>query len=79
VQRGTSPQNLLALVAAGVGITRLPLSSRSLRDGGVTFVPLIGEQATVVLVSAVAGAANPALGALRQVLAEIGPSLDLMG
>ncbi|HWF53357.1 MAG TPA: LysR substrate-binding domain-containing protein [Solirubrobacteraceae bacterium] len=79
VQRGTSPQNLLALVAAGAGITRLPLSSRSLRDGGVTFVPLIGEQATVVLVSAAAGAANPALGALRQVLAEIGPSLDLTG
>ena len=40
VQRGTSPQNLLALVAAGVGVTRLPLSSRSLRDGGVVFVPL---------------------------------------
>jgi hypothetical protein len=40
-------------------------------------VPLIGEQATVVLVSAAARAANPALGALRQVLAEIGPSLDL--
>ena len=40
VQRGTTPQGLLALVAAGVGVTRLPLSSRSLRDGGVTFVPL---------------------------------------
>ena len=44
VQRGSSPQNLLALVAAGVGVTRLPLSSRSLRDGGVVFVPLRGEE-----------------------------------
>lgn len=79
VQRGTSPQNLLALVAAGVGITRLPLSSRSLRDGGVTFVPLTGEEATVVLVSPAAGPSNPALAALRQVLAEIGPSLDVSG
>ncbi|HEX4107446.1 MAG TPA: LysR substrate-binding domain-containing protein [Solirubrobacteraceae bacterium] len=67
VQRGTSPQNLLALVAAGVGVTRLPLSSRSLRDGGVCFVPLVGEHATVVLVSR-PQAPNPALPALRSVL-----------
>lgn len=49
VQRGTSPQNLLALVAAGLGVTRLPLSTRSLRDGGVVFVPLVGDEAEVVL------------------------------
>jgi DNA-binding transcriptional LysR family regulator len=49
VQRGTSPQNLLALVAAGVGVTRLPLSSRTLRDSGVAFVPLAGDEAQVVL------------------------------
>ena len=49
VQRGTSPQNLLALVAAGVGVTRLPLSSRTLRDGGVAFVPLVGDEADVVI------------------------------
>ncbi len=48
-QCGTSVQSLLALVAAGVGITRLPLSARSLRDTGVAFVPLRGETADVVV------------------------------
>lgn len=64
VQRGTSVQGLLALVAAGVGVTRLPLSARSLRDGGVTFVPLAGDEADVVLVWR-PDASNPALPALR--------------
>ena len=67
VQRGTSPQNLLALVAAGVGVTRLPLSSRSLRDGGVTFVPLRDEDAVIALVTNPAFA-HPALPTLRLVL-----------
>ncbi|TCN39257.1 DNA-binding transcriptional LysR family regulator [Kribbella orskensis] len=49
VQRGTSPQNLLALVAAGLGVTRLPLSTRSLRNGGVVFVPLADDYAAVML------------------------------
>jgi DNA-binding transcriptional LysR family regulator len=49
VQRGTSVQNLLALVAAGVGVTRLPLSAQSLRNSGVAFVPLTGDEAQVVL------------------------------
>jgi DNA-binding transcriptional LysR family regulator len=48
VQRGTSPQNLLALVAAGLGVTRLPLSTRSLRNGGVVFVPLADDYASVM-------------------------------
>ena len=47
VQRGSTPQSLLALVAAGVGVTRLPVSSQSLRRGGVVFVPLEGEEAEV--------------------------------
>jgi DNA-binding transcriptional LysR family regulator len=76
VQRGTTPQGLLALVAAGVGVTRLPLSSRSLRDGGVAFVPLAGEEACVVLVSR-PDAANPALPALREVVREVARTLDL--
>jgi DNA-binding transcriptional LysR family regulator len=42
-------QSLLALVAAGVGVTRLPMSARTLRDTGVTFVPLRGEYADVVV------------------------------
>jgi DNA-binding transcriptional LysR family regulator len=49
VQRGTSVQSLLALVAAGVGVTRLPISARTLRDTGVTFVPLRDEYADVVV------------------------------
>lgn len=70
VERGTSPQNLLALVAAGVGVTRLPMSSRSLRDGGVTFVPLQDDDASVVLVTR-RDASNPALSTLRDVLNQI--------
>jgi DNA-binding transcriptional LysR family regulator len=78
VQRGTSPQNLLALVAAGVGITRLPLSSRSMRRGGVRFVPLDGEDACVVLVWH-SDNQNPALGVLRSVLHDISGDIDLSG
>ena len=70
VQRGTSPQHLLALVAAGVGVTRLPLSSRTLRDGGVAFVPLIGETAAVALVTR-KGDDNAGLEALRDVLRRV--------
>lgn len=73
VQRGTTPQALLALVAAGVGVTRLPLSARSLRVDGVTFVPLAGERAQVVLVTR-PGPANPALRALREALADVQPA-----
>jgi DNA-binding transcriptional LysR family regulator len=76
VQRGTTPQGLLALVAAGVGVTRLPLSSRSLRDGGVAFVPLAGDEALVVLVTR-PGATNPALPALRAVVRDTARTLDL--
>jgi DNA-binding transcriptional LysR family regulator len=77
VQRGTSPQNLLALVAAGVGVTRLPLSSRSLRDGGVVFVPLRGEDAAIALVTN-AEFAHPALATLREVLHAFEPA-DVLG
>jgi DNA-binding transcriptional LysR family regulator len=72
VQRGTTPQALLALVAAGVGVTRLPVSSRNLRADGVAFVPLTGERAEVVLVTR-PGAGNPALRVLRDALAELQP------
>ena len=69
-QRGTTPQALLALVAAGVGVTRLPLSSRSLRMDGVTFVPLTGERAQVVLLTR-PDARNPAVHALRKILSDL--------
>jgi DNA-binding transcriptional LysR family regulator len=77
VQRGTSPQALLALVAAGVGITRLAASARSLRSGGVTFIELEDERAMTVLVTR-PGHANPAVEHLRAVAAEalaVAPSL----
>jgi DNA-binding transcriptional LysR family regulator len=76
VQRGTSPQNLLALVAAGVGVTRLPLAARSLRDGGVAFVPLAGDEAEVVLATR-PGAAGPALPTLRAVVRDVARTTDL--
>ena len=77
VQRGTSPQNLLALVAAGIGVTRLPLSSRSLRDGGVVFVPLRDESIAIALVTNPA-ARSPALDSLRELLRSLSPE-DVLG
>ncbi|MFZ0386970.1 MAG: LysR family transcriptional regulator [Solirubrobacteraceae bacterium] len=73
VQRGTSPQNLLALVAGGVGVTRLPLSSRSLRDGGVVFVPLREEGIAIALVTNPAST-HPALTSLRELLQGLTPT-----
>jgi DNA-binding transcriptional LysR family regulator len=64
-RRGTTPQGLLALVAAGVGITRLATSARSLRTGGVRFVPLEGERAGIVLLTR-HGPRNPALSPFRE-------------
>jgi DNA-binding transcriptional LysR family regulator len=78
VQRGTTPQNLLALVAAGVGVTRLTLSSNSLRDGGVRFVRLAGDEAHVVLAWR-RDAANPALPALRAVVRDAAREIDVAG
>ncbi len=75
VQRGTSPQNLLALVAAGVGVTRLPLSSRTLRDSGVAFVPLAGDVAEVVLAWR-DGHAVPSLAPFAAVPREVARELD---
>jgi len=78
VQRGTTPQGLLALVAAGVGVTRLTLSSRSLRDGGVAFVPLAGDEALVVLAWR-ASATHPALPAFREVVRDVAETIDVAG
>ncbi len=77
VQRGTTPQALLALVAAGAGVTRLPLSSRNLRVDGVAFVPLAGERAQVVLLTH-PDARNPALQALRESVADLPPGGNLL-
>jgi DNA-binding transcriptional LysR family regulator len=77
VQRGSSVQNLLALVAAGVGVTRLAMSSRSLRDSGVSFVPLADEEALTLLVWR-PDSPNPALPKLREVVRELARTTDLM-
>ena len=77
VQRGSSVQNLLALVAAGVGVTRLSMSARSLRDTGVSFVPLAGDEALTVLVWR-PDAPNPLLPALREVVRDLARTTDLL-
>jgi DNA-binding transcriptional LysR family regulator len=74
VQRGTSAQNLLALVAAGVGVTRLTASSHSLRRGGVVFVPLAGDRAQTVIVWR--SAAPPAFAPFRAVVRDVTRTLD---
>jgi DNA-binding transcriptional LysR family regulator len=76
VQRAATVQGLLALVAAGVGVTRLTLSARTLRDTGVAFVPLRGDEADVVSVWR-PGATNPALPTLRDVVREVARTTDL--
>jgi DNA-binding transcriptional LysR family regulator len=77
VQRGSSVQSLLALVAAGVGVTRLPLSARTLRDTGVAFVPLVGEYADVV-VAWVDDRPRPGVEALRRLTRRLAGETDLL-
>jgi DNA-binding transcriptional LysR family regulator len=77
VQRGSSVQSLLALVAAGIGVTRLPLSARSLRDSGVVFVQLRDEYADVVL-AWLDDRPRPALEALREVIQAAARGSDLL-
>jgi DNA-binding transcriptional LysR family regulator len=77
VQRGSSVQSLLALVAAGIGVTRLPLSARTLRGTGVVFVPLRNEYADVV-VAWIDDRPRPAVDALRKVIRATATRSDLL-
>jgi DNA-binding transcriptional LysR family regulator len=77
VQRGSSVQSLLALVAAGVGVTRLPLSARTLRGTGVVFVPLRDDYADVVI-AWVDDRPRPAVEALRSVIHATARKSDLL-
>jgi DNA-binding transcriptional LysR family regulator len=77
VQRGSSVQSLLALVAAGLGVTRLPLSARTLRDTGVAFVPLHGESADVV-VAWLNDRPRPGVDALRDLIRALAREADLL-
>ncbi len=74
-QRSTTPQGLLALVAAGAGITRLAASARTLRTGGVRFVPLAGERAGIVLLTR-PGPVHPAAVPFRAAVLDALNSLD---
>ncbi|MEV6926407.1 LysR family transcriptional regulator [Dactylosporangium sp. NPDC051485] len=49
VQRAAGVSNLLGLVAAGVGVTRLARSARSIRRSGVAFVPITDDHADTVI------------------------------
>lgn len=49
VQRTSGVSNLLGLVAAGVGVTRLARSASSIRRTGVVFIPIAGDRAETVV------------------------------
>lgn len=76
VQRATDVPNLLGLVAAEVGVTRLARSADSLRRTGVVFVPLIGDRAETV-VAWHPDADRPALRNLLDVVGELATATDL--
>jgi DNA-binding transcriptional LysR family regulator len=76
VQRAASVPNLLGLVAAGVGVTRLAASARSLRRTGVAFVPLAGDHADTV-VAWRPGPDKPVLWNLVDLASELAATTDL--
>ncbi|MBL7253802.1 LysR family transcriptional regulator [Paractinoplanes lichenicola] len=76
VQRAAGVPNLLGLVAAGVGVTWLAQSARSIRGGGVAFVPLEDQRATTV-VAWRPGHENPLLTDLLALADELARTLDL--
>jgi DNA-binding transcriptional LysR family regulator len=76
VQRAQDVTNLLGLVAAGVGVTRLARSARSIRRTGVTFVPLAGDQAETVLAWLPTNE-EPVQRNLLDVIADLADSTDL--
>lgn len=76
VQRASSVQNLLGLVAAGIGVSRLAESAHSLRRSGVEFVPLAGETALTEVIW-LPDATKPALRRLLEVVTELAARTDL--
>jgi DNA-binding transcriptional LysR family regulator len=77
VQRATSVPNLLGLVAAGVGVTRLAASARTLRRTGVVFVPLAGEYADTVAAWR-RDATKPTLRKLLDVVIDLTATTDVL-
>ncbi|MEV4179297.1 LysR family transcriptional regulator [Nonomuraea sp. NPDC049709] len=76
VHTDANPQNLLGLVAAGVGVTRLARSSRSLRRTGVVFVPITGAYAPTEVIWR-PGNDNPALVRLLEIVTDLAATRDL--
>ena len=76
VQRDANVQGLLGLVAAGVGVTRLASSARSLRRTGVVFVPLAGAFVDTDMVWR-SDDISPALRQLIEVVTEMARVTDL--
>ncbi|GAA3748486.1 LysR family transcriptional regulator [Plantactinospora mayteni] len=76
VARATGVPHLLGLVAAGVGVSRLASSARSLRRTGVVFVPLVGERAETVVVWD-PDVQKPVLRNLLDVVTELASTVDL--
>jgi DNA-binding transcriptional LysR family regulator len=76
VQRASSVPNLLGLVAAGVGVTRLAGSARSLRRTGVAFVPLTDDHADTVAAWR-PNTSKPALLNVLEVVTELAATIDL--
>ncbi|MFC6022353.1 LysR family transcriptional regulator [Plantactinospora solaniradicis] len=76
VRRATGVPNLLGLVAAGIGVTRLARSAQSLRRTGVVFIPLVGDEAKTV-VAWNPGTDKPVLRNLLDVATELATATDL--
>jgi DNA-binding transcriptional LysR family regulator len=70
VQRASGMPNLLGLVAAGVGVTRLARSASSIRRSGVVFVPLADDRAETV-VAWLPGRDGPARRNLLDIAADL--------
>jgi DNA-binding transcriptional LysR family regulator len=77
VARAASVPNLLGLVAAGVGVTRLARSSHSLRRVGVRFVPLRDDRTDTVMAWR-RGDDRPVLHNLRELVAALPAGTDLL-
>jgi len=76
VQRAAGVQGLLGLVAAGVGVTHLALSSRDLRRSGVVFVPMAGRTTDTEMVW-LPDNTDPAVHRLLDVVTELAATTDL--
>ncbi|MEO3853824.1 LysR family transcriptional regulator [Acrocarpospora sp. B8E8] len=76
VHTDANPQNLLGLVAAGVGITRLARSSQSLRRTGVVFIPFTDAYAPTD-VTWLPRNDNAALPRLLEIVTDLAATRDL--